>query len=87
MPARGIDRRVKNPQKMEGFSNTTEKLDVSGQFFEYVNQRPINRVQAGPPAATIGVERKCQTECKIEESVMLCCNFLFCQEKSPAMFK
>ena len=72
---------------MEGFSNTTEKLDASGQFFGYVDQRPINRVQAGPPAATIGDEQKCQTECKIGENVMLRTNFLLCQEKSPAIFK
>ena len=56
MPARGIDRRVKNPQKMEGFSNTTEKLDASGQFFGYVNQRPINKGQAGPPDVTSGMQ-------------------------------
>ena len=32
VPARGIDRRGWNPQKMDDFSNTTEKMDALGDF-------------------------------------------------------
>ena len=64
---------------MEDFSNTTEKMDALRYFFGYVYQRPIIKGQAGPPAATIGGARNCQSECKNEESVMLCCPMLIRQ--------